>query len=173
VKTLEPWVEVLPSGFQRTFCASLNSFRSSRVEVLPVASEVLRTAEPASTAAPQGNVRPVAQCGPRCRVRRDSALVYVSYDGIAAQCGPFGVELRLLRLHDFFAVFTTSQWSSRLRGSTRLPASTFNSQRCHVAALGRSCSGRPDVEDVALPLKPAGSLTFRVILPKGHPQVII
>jgi hypothetical protein len=78
VKTLEPWVEVLPSGFQRTFCASLNSFRSSRVEVLPVASEVLRTAEPASTAAPQGNVRPVAQCGPRCRVRRDSTVFPVS-----------------------------------------------------------------------------------------------
>jgi hypothetical protein len=110
VKTLEPWVEVLPSGFQRTLCASLNSFRSSRVEVLPVASEVLRTAEPASTAAPQGNVRPVAQCGPRCRVRRDSALFYVFYDGIAAQCGPFGVELASA-LH---FVFTTSR-SSRLR----------------------------------------------------------
>jgi hypothetical protein len=59
-------------------------------------------------------VRPVAQCGPRCRVRRDSALFYVFYDGIAAQCGPFGVELASALhlvfddgLHDF-TVFTTT-----------------------------------------------------------------
>jgi hypothetical protein len=57
--------------------------------------------------------------------------------------------------------------SSRLHGlhgyvrSTRLPVSVSHSHRCHVAALGRSCSGRPDVEDVVLPLEPAGSLTFQ------------
>jgi hypothetical protein len=47
------------------------------------------------------------------------------------------------------------------RRNTRLPVSAFHSHRCHVAALGRSCSGRPDVEDVVLPLEPAGSLTFQ------------
>jgi hypothetical protein len=136
-----------------------------------VASEVLRIAEPASTAAPQGNVRPVAQCGPWCRVRRDSTIFPVFYDGLAAQCGPLASSLappssRSSRLHDGLHDFTTVFTTSHLR-------LRFHSQRCHVAALGRSCSGRPDVEDVALPLKPAGSLTFRVILPKGHPQVII
>jgi hypothetical protein len=93
---------------------TLNSFRASRVEVLPVASEVLRTqpsqrptrllkapqcfrphsAEPASSAAPQGStVRPVAYCGPRCRVRRDSTVFPVFYDGLAAQCGPLASSL--------------------------------------------------------------------------------
>jgi hypothetical protein len=156
VKTLDPWVEVLPSGFQRTFCVLFELFRSSRVEVLPVATEVLRTPSQRPSRLLKATVRPVAYCGPRCRVRRDSTVFPVFYDGLAAQCGPSASSLA-----------PPSSRSSRLHGlhdyvrSTRLPASAFLSHRCHVAALGRSCSGRPDVEDVVLPLEPAGSLTFQ------------
>jgi hypothetical protein len=89
VKTLEPWVEVLPSGFQRTFLCFSNFFRSSRVEVLPVAHEVLRsTPSQRPTRLLKATVRPVAHCGPRCRVRRDSTVFPVFNGGIAAQCGP-------------------------------------------------------------------------------------
>jgi hypothetical protein len=97
-----------------------------------------------------------AQCGPRCRVRRDSTVFPVFYDGLAAQCGPSASSLappssRSSRLRYGLHDYTTVSTTSRLR---------FLSHRCHVAALGRSCSGRPDVEDVVLPLEPAGSLTF-------------
>jgi hypothetical protein len=135
-----------------------------------VASEVLRASP--SQRPPRllkATVRPVAQCGPWCRVRRDSALFPVFYDGLAAQCGPWRrARLRLRGLHA-----RSSRRSSRLHNGLHdfpPPISFPTLPRC---SAGRSCSGRPDVEDVALPLKPAGSLTFRVILPKGHPQVII
>jgi hypothetical protein len=103
-----------PQRLPKDFLCFLNSFRSSRVEVLPVASEVLRTAEPASTAAPQGYVRPVAQCGPRCRVRRDSTVFPVFYDGLAAQCGPSASSSPPPSASSSTTVFTTSR-SSRLR----------------------------------------------------------
>jgi hypothetical protein len=124
VKTLNPWVEVLPSGFQRTFSVLFELFRSSRVEVLPVATEVLRTPSQRPSLLLKATVRPVAYCGPRCRVRRDSTVFPVFYDGLAAQCGPSASSLappsaaRLRRrasalhlvfagLHDF-TVFTTT-----------------------------------------------------------------
>jgi hypothetical protein len=135
-----------------------------------------RYAEPASYAAPQGygaagrSLRPLVSSPVRLRplprpLRRPCRSVR-----------PLGVEPGSA----FYIVFTTSRRSSRLHDGlhgfvTVFTASRlrFLSQRCHVAASGRSCSGRPDVKDVALPLKPAGSLTVLVILPKGHPQVII
>jgi hypothetical protein len=41
----------------------------------------------------RSTVRPVAYCGPRCRVRRDSTVFPVFYDGLAAQCGPLASSL--------------------------------------------------------------------------------
>jgi hypothetical protein len=127
-----------------------------------VASEVLRSTP--SQRPPRllkATVRPVAYCGPRCRVRRDSTVFPVFYDGLAAQCGPSASSLGSALHLVFTTVFTTSHGLHDYVRSTRLPASAFHSHRCHVAALGRSCSGRPDVEDVVLPLEPAGSLTFQ------------
>jgi hypothetical protein len=84
VKTLNPWVEVLPSGFRKTFLCFSNIFRSSRVEVLPVATEVRSTPSRRPSLLFKATVRPVAYCGPRCRVRRDSTVFPVSNDGLAA-----------------------------------------------------------------------------------------
>jgi hypothetical protein len=84
VKTLNPWVEVLPSGFRKSFLGFSNIFRSSRVEVLPVATEVHSTPSRRPSLLYKATVRPVAHCGPRCRVRRDSTALPVSDDGLAA-----------------------------------------------------------------------------------------
>jgi hypothetical protein len=78
-----------------------------------VATEVLRsTPSQRPSRLLKATVQPVAYCGPRCQVRRDSTVFPVLNDGIAAQCGPFGVELGSalhFGLHDYATVYTTSR----------------------------------------------------------------
>jgi hypothetical protein len=160
VKTLDPWVEVLPSGFQRTFCA----FRTFPVVTGRGTPRGVRGpphhAEPASFAAPQGYgaagrlLRPPVSSP--ARFHRLPRLLRRPRRSVR----PFGVEPGSA-LFTLVFVFTTSRRSSRLRTVYTTSRLRFLSHRCHVAALGRSCSGRPDVEDVVLPLEPAGSLTFQ------------
>jgi hypothetical protein len=76
VKTLGSLGRGTPQRLPKDFLCFSNFFRSSRVEVLPVATEVLRTSP--SRRPPRllkATVRPVATCGPRCRVRRDSTVL--------------------------------------------------------------------------------------------------
>jgi hypothetical protein len=77
-----------------------------------VATEVLRsTPSQRPSRLLKATVRPVAYCGPRCRVRRDSTVFPVFNDGLAAQCGPLASSLA----PPSSSVFTTSRRSSRLR----------------------------------------------------------
>jgi hypothetical protein len=119
---VDPWVEVLPSGFQRTFCAFPNFFRSSRVEVLPVASEVLRTSP---SQRPPRLLKATCGRSPRAAPGVESGAIPPSSPS-STTASPLSAALRRrawLRLsstglHDF-TVFTTTQ------RSTRLPASAF------------------------------------------------
>jgi hypothetical protein len=159
VKTLNPWVEVLPSGFRKTFSVLFEHFPVVTGRGTPRGHRGPFHAEPASFAALRGYgaagrlLRPPVSSPARFHrlprlLRRPRRSVRPF--GVEPSGSAFGVD----GLHDF-TVFTTTY------GLHDFPSPLSHSHRCHVAALGRSCSGRPDVEDVVLPLEPAGSLTFQ------------